>query len=119
MTAAVPSSYPPPAESAQQANVTAEVCREAEEDRLAAAFSATALRARIADAQAKLLIIAGGQFRRGKPVPLKDAADEGVEPDAHGPPAGPGRALINPHPYRRHRRGPVDRVLAFPLEVDP
>jgi acetyl-CoA synthetase len=39
-------------------------------------FTATALRARIADAQAKLLITADGQFRRGKPAPLKDAADE-------------------------------------------
>ena len=34
--------------------------------------------ARIADAQAKLLITADGQFRRGKPAPLKDAADEAV-----------------------------------------
>src|SRR5258705_5949605 len=39
-------------------------------------FTATALRARIADAQAKLLITSDGQFRRGKPAPLKDAADE-------------------------------------------
>ena len=35
--------------------------------------------ARIADAQAKLLITADGQFRRGKPAPLKDAADEAVD----------------------------------------
>ena len=40
-----------------------------------AGFTATALRARIADAQAKLLITADGQFRRGKPAPLKEAAD--------------------------------------------
>jgi acetyl-CoA synthetase len=46
-----------------------------------AGFTATALRARIADAQAKLLITADGQFRHGKPVPLKDAADEAVGPD--------------------------------------
>ncbi|MGB9305269.1 MAG: acetate--CoA ligase [Mycobacterium sp.] len=39
-------------------------------------FTATALRARIDDAQTKLLITADGQFRRGKPAPLKDAADE-------------------------------------------
>ena len=39
-------------------------------------FTAHALRARIADAQAKLLITSDGQFRRGKPAPLKDAADE-------------------------------------------
>jgi acetyl-CoA synthetase len=43
-----------------------------------AGFTATALRARIADAQAKLLITTDGQFRRGKPAPLKDAADEAV-----------------------------------------
>ncbi|MBW0018421.1 MAG: acetate--CoA ligase [Mycobacterium sp.] len=41
-------------------------------------FTAHALRARIADAQAKLLITADGQFRRGKPAPLKDAADDAV-----------------------------------------
>jgi acetyl-CoA synthetase len=46
-----------------------------------AGFTATALRARIADAQAKLLITADGQFRRGKPVPLKEAADDAVAPD--------------------------------------
>jgi len=46
-----------------------------------AGFTATALRARIADAQAKLLITADGQFRRGKPAPLKQAADEAVAPD--------------------------------------
>ncbi|MGZ4577983.1 MAG: AMP-binding protein, partial [Mycobacterium sp.] len=43
-----------------------------------AGFTAKALRARIADAQAKLLITSDGQFRRGKPAPLKDAADEAV-----------------------------------------
>jgi acetyl-CoA synthetase len=43
-----------------------------------AGFAAHALRARIADAQAKLLITTDGQFRRGKPAPLKDAADEAV-----------------------------------------
>ena len=48
-----------------------------------AGFTATALRARIADAQAKLVITADGQFRRGKPAPLKDAADEAVgDPDS-------------------------------------
>ncbi|BBX75857.1 acetate--CoA ligase [Mycobacterium shinjukuense] len=46
-------------------------------------FTATALRARIADAQAKLLITSDGQFRRGKPAPLKDAADEAIaDPDS-------------------------------------
>src|SRR5271156_4844138 len=48
-----------------------------------AGFATHALRARIADAQAKLLITSDGQFRRGKPSPLKDAADEaGAEPDS-------------------------------------
>ncbi|OBH58795.1 acetate--CoA ligase [Mycobacterium colombiense] len=46
-----------------------------------AGFTAKALRARIADAQAKLLITSDGQFRRGKPAPLKDAADEAVNGD--------------------------------------
>ena len=46
-------------------------------------FTSKALRARIADAQAKVVITADGQFRRGKPAPLKDAADEAVgDPDS-------------------------------------
>ncbi|SOJ57767.1 Acetyl-coenzyme A synthetase [Mycobacterium simulans] len=46
-------------------------------------FAAHALQTRIADAQAKLLITSDGQFRRGKPDPLKDAADEAVaDPDS-------------------------------------
>jgi acetyl-CoA synthetase len=44
-------------------------------------FTAHALRTRIADADAKLLITADGQFRRGKPAPLKEAADEAVSVD--------------------------------------
>ncbi len=44
-----------------------------------AGFTATALAARIADAQAKLLITADGQFRHGKPESLKDAADQAVD----------------------------------------
>ena len=43
-----------------------------------AGFTATALGARIADAQAKLLITTDGQFRHGKPEPLKQAADQAV-----------------------------------------
>jgi acetyl-CoA synthetase len=48
-----------------------------------AGFTAKALQARIADADAKLLITSDGQYRRGKPAPLKDAADEAVlDPDS-------------------------------------
>ncbi len=41
-------------------------------------FSAEALRDRINDAEAKVLITADGGFRRGAIVPLKEAADEAV-----------------------------------------
>jgi acetyl-CoA synthetase len=41
-------------------------------------FSAEALRSRIDDAKAKLVITADGQYRRGKPAPLKAAVDEAV-----------------------------------------
>jgi len=44
-----------------------------------AGFSAAALRARIEDAEAKLVITTDGQFRRGNAVSLKDAVDEAVE----------------------------------------
>lgn len=48
-----------------------------------AGFTAKALQARIADADAKLLITSDGQYRRGKPAPLKAAADEAVsDPDS-------------------------------------
>ena len=48
-----------------------------------AGFTAPALGARLVDAQARVLITADGQFRRGKPAPLKDAADEAVvHPDS-------------------------------------
>jgi acetyl-CoA synthetase len=43
-----------------------------------AGFSAAALRARIEDAEAKLVITADGQYRRGKAASLKDAVDEAV-----------------------------------------
>ena len=42
-------------------------------------FSADALRTRIADAEAKVVITADGQFRRGKTAPLKPAVDAAVE----------------------------------------
>jgi acetyl-CoA synthetase len=41
-------------------------------------FSTHALRSRIEDAQAKVLITSDGQFRRGKPAPMKENADEAV-----------------------------------------
>jgi len=41
-------------------------------------FSAEALRSRIEDAEAKLVITADGQYRRGKPASLKAAVDEAV-----------------------------------------
>jgi acetyl-CoA synthetase len=41
-------------------------------------FSSEALRARIDDAEAKLVITADGQNRRGKALPLKPAVDEAV-----------------------------------------
>ena len=44
-----------------------------------AGFSATALKARINDADAKLVITTDGQYRRGKPASLKEAVDEAVE----------------------------------------
>ena len=43
-----------------------------------AGFSAEALRSRIEDAQAKLVITADGAFRRGSAMPLKPAVDEAV-----------------------------------------
>ncbi|HZA11539.1 acetate--CoA ligase [Mycobacterium sp.] len=43
-----------------------------------AGFSAGALRARIQDAEAKLVITTDGQYRRGKPVSLKESVDEAV-----------------------------------------
>jgi acetyl-CoA synthetase len=42
-------------------------------------FSADSLRDRINDAEAKLLITADGGYRRGRVVPLKDAADAALE----------------------------------------
>lgn len=42
-------------------------------------FGAGALAARLDDAEAKLLLTADGSFRRGKPVRIKDTADEAVE----------------------------------------
>ena len=49
-----------------------------------AGFSAPALRARIEDAKAKLVITTDGQYRRGKAVSLKEAVDEAVRPGTDG-----------------------------------
>ena len=46
-----------------------------------AGYSAAALKARIEDAEAKLVITTDGQFRRGKAVSLKEAVDEAVSAD--------------------------------------
>ncbi|KRD05144.1 acetyl-coenzyme A synthetase [Mycobacterium sp. Root265] len=43
-----------------------------------AGYSASALRARIDDAEAKLVITTDGQYRRGKAASLKEAVDEAV-----------------------------------------
>jgi acetyl-CoA synthetase len=45
-----------------------------------AGYSAPALRARIEDAEAKLVITTDGQYRRGKAVSLKESVDEAVRP---------------------------------------
>ena len=68
-----------------------------------AGFTAKALRARIADAQAKLVITSDGQYRRGKPAPLKDAADEAVVQGSSG--TCGGTTLWTPrHRSTRRRR---------------
>ncbi len=46
-------------------------------------FSADALRSRIDDAEAKLVVTADGTFRRGKPSALKPAVDEALTTPGH------------------------------------
>ena len=46
-------------------------------------FSADALRSRIDDAEAKLVVTADGSYRRGKPSLLKPAVDESLVKDGH------------------------------------
>ncbi|ALV46984.1 acetyl-coenzyme A synthetase [Arthrobacter alpinus] len=46
-------------------------------------FSADALRSRIDDAEAKLVVTADGTFRRGKPSALKPAVDEALAAPGH------------------------------------
>jgi acetyl-CoA synthetase len=43
-----------------------------------AGYSAAALKARIDDAEAKLVITSDGQYRRGQAVPLKESVDEAI-----------------------------------------
>ena len=43
-----------------------------------AGFSAAALRSRVDDAEAKLVVTTDGQYRRGQPAPLKIAVDEAL-----------------------------------------
>ena len=54
-------------------------------------FSADALRARIDDADAKLVVTADGGYRRGKPAPLKAAVDEAID---HGDDASPVEKVL-------------------------
>lgn len=46
-------------------------------------FSADALRSRIEDAEAKLVVTADGTYRRGKPSALKPAVDDALSRDGH------------------------------------
>ena len=78
-----------------------------------AGFSATALQARIEDAEAKLVITTDGQYRRGKAASLKEAVDEAVE----GQPVGRARAGGAPHRDRR-RRGPRAATCGGTTTVD-
>ncbi|AEF38734.1 acetate--CoA ligase [Hoyosella subflava] len=50
-----------------------------------AGFSASALRSRIDDAEAKLVITTDGQFRRGKPAPLKASVDDAIGGESPAP----------------------------------
>ncbi len=54
-------------------------------------FSAEALHTRIADADAKLVVTTDGQWRRGKPAPLKAAVDEAVD---HGGEVSPVQKVL-------------------------
>ena len=54
-------------------------------------FSSEALHTRIADADARVVITADGQFRRGKPAPLKAAVDAAI---AHGDDESPVETVL-------------------------
>ncbi|NCT92617.1 acetate--CoA ligase [Cellulomonas sp. APG4] len=57
-------------------------------------FSAEALRSRIDDAQATVVITADGGYRRGAPSALKPAVDEAVGPDDDGTPSPVQKVLV-------------------------
>ena len=62
-----------------------------------AGFSSAALRSRVDDAEAKVVITSDGQFRRGKPAPLKAAVDEALGsdlPNVDGPAASVHKVLV-------------------------
>ncbi|MPZ04633.1 AMP-binding protein, partial [Micrococcus luteus] len=46
-------------------------------------FSSDALRSRVDDAEAKLVVTADGSFRRGKPSMLKPAVDQALSAPGH------------------------------------
>ncbi|MBJ8337690.1 acetate--CoA ligase [Antrihabitans sp. YC3-6] len=48
-----------------------------------AGFSSSALRQRVDDAEARLVVTTDGQWRRGKPAPLKAAVDEALAKGEH------------------------------------
>ncbi len=54
-------------------------------------FSAEALHTRIADAEAKVVVTTDGQWRRGKPAPLKAAVDAAIH---HGDDASPVEKVL-------------------------
>jgi acetyl-CoA synthetase len=57
-------------------------------------FSADALRSRIADAEATLVITADGGFRRGAPSALKPAVDEALAPKEGAPATSVQKVLV-------------------------
>ncbi|TWS21340.1 acetate--CoA ligase [Tsukamurella asaccharolytica] len=57
-------------------------------------FSAAALRSRVDDAEAKVVITSDGQFRRGKPAPLKANVDEALDLEIDGQKAQSVRKVI-------------------------
>lgn len=57
-------------------------------------FSADALRSRIADAEATLVITADGGFRRGAPSALKPAVDEALAPKEGAEPTSVQKVLV-------------------------